>query len=81
MDEQRQDDQQEYTYNSSVLIRDVTLRACRKQWTIEKGVRRWSGISVLIVRHNDDDDDGIFASLFMSLYIEHHHKLLVQLKI
>ena len=34
MDEQRQDNQFEPTYSSSVPIRDVALRICRKQWTI-----------------------------------------------
>ena len=36
MDEQRQEDQLGPTYNSSVPIHDVTLKTCRKQWTIEK---------------------------------------------
>ena len=57
MDEQRQDDQLEPTYNSSVPIRDVALRICRKQRTIGSGDERGSGISVLIARHDDDDDD------------------------
>ena len=48
MDEQRQDDQLEPTYSSSVPIRDVALRTYRKQWTIETGDERGSGISVLI---------------------------------
>ena len=38
-DEQRQDDQQEPTYNNSVPIQDVAL----KRWTIEKGGGRGSG--------------------------------------
>ena len=49
--EQRQDDQVEPTYNNSVPIWDVTLRTCRKQWTIEKGGERGSGISVLMAQH------------------------------
>ena len=48
MDEQRQDNKVEPIYNSSVPIRDVDLRTCRKQWTIRKGGERGSGISVLI---------------------------------
>ena len=55
IDEQRQDDQPEPTYNSSVPIRGVTLRTCRKLWTIEKGGERGSGISVFLVRQDDDD--------------------------
>ena len=60
MDEQRQDDQLEPTYNSFVPIQDVALKTCRKQWTIEKSGEKGSGISVLMVRHDDDDDDGLF---------------------
>ena len=56
MDEQRQKDQLEPTYHSSVPIQDVTLRTCQKRWTIEKGGRRGSGISVLAARHDGDDD-------------------------
>ena len=48
MDEQRQDDELELTYSSSVLIRDVFLKICRKQWTIERGGEKGSGISVLM---------------------------------
>ena len=37
MDEQKQDDQLEPTYNSSVPIQDVALKTYRKPWTIDKG--------------------------------------------
>ena len=57
MDEQRQDNQIENTYSSTVPIRDVTLKTCRKQWTIEKGGKKGSAISVLKAHHDDDDDD------------------------
>ena len=40
MDEQRHDNRPEPTYSSSVPIRDVVLKTCRKQWTIEKGSER-----------------------------------------
>ena len=55
MAEQRQDDQLEPTYSNSVWIRNVTLKTCRKQWTIEKGGEREHGISALMVRGDDDD--------------------------
>ena len=61
MDEQRQDDQLEATYSSSVPIQDVALETCRKQWTIEKGSERGSVIFVLMARH--DDDDEVFSRL------------------
>ena len=56
MDEQRQDDQLEPTYNSSVPIQDVTLKAYRKRQRIKKGGGRGSGRSVLVAREDDDDD-------------------------
>ena len=70
MVEQRQDDKLEPTYNSPVQIRDVTLRTCRKQWTIEKGGGRGSGRSVLMSRHDDVDDEGlarfpVYSELFV----------------
>ena len=55
MDEQTQDDQLEPTYSGSVPIRNVALETCRKQMTIEKGGEKGSEISVLIVRHDDDE--------------------------
>ena len=57
MDEQRQDDQLEPTYNSSVPIKSVALKTYREQWTIEKGCGRGSGRSMQAARHDDDDDD------------------------
>ena len=57
MDKQRWDDQLEHTYSSSVPIRDVALKTCWKQWTIEKGGKKGSEISVLKAQHDDDDDD------------------------
>ena len=56
MDEQTQDDQLEPTYSSSVPIRDVAQKTFRKQWTIEKGDDKGSGISVLMAWHDDDGD-------------------------
>ena len=56
MDEQRQDDQLEPTYNSSVLIQDVALKTYQKRWTIEKGGGRESGWSVLMAWHEDADE-------------------------
>ena len=52
MDEQKQDDQLECTFNSSVLIQDVTLKTCQKQWRIEKGGEKGSGISMLMAQHD-----------------------------
>ena len=46
MDEQRQDVPLETIYSSSVPIRDVALKICRKQWTIGWCGKRGSGISV-----------------------------------
>ena len=54
MNEQNQDDQLEPTYSSSVPIRDVVLKTCRKKWTIGRGGKRGSVISALMVRQDDD---------------------------
>ena len=56
MDEQRQDNQLEPTLSSCVPIWDVVLKTCWKQWLIEKGGEKGSGISMLMARHDDDDD-------------------------
>ena len=63
MDVQRQDDQLESTYSSFVPIPDVALRTCRKQWTIGRGGKRGSGMSVMMARC-DDDDIGKDCTLF-----------------
>ena len=57
MAEQKQDDQLEPTYNSSVRIRRVALTTCRKQWTMGSGGERGSEISVLMAQQDDDDDN------------------------
>ena len=67
MDEQRQDDQLEPTYSSSMPIQDVVLKTSRKQWTIEKGGVKGSGISVLKARH--EDDDILLISAYFNIYI------------
>ena len=56
MAKQKQDDQPELTYSSYVRTRDVTLKNCRRRWMIGRSGERWSGISVLAARHDDDDD-------------------------
>ena len=56
MDEERQDGQLEPIYSSSVLIEDIALKTYWEQWTIETCGERGSGICVLAVRHDDDDD-------------------------
>ena len=43
MDKQKQDNQPEPTYNSSVPIEYVALKTYQKQWMIEKGGERGSG--------------------------------------
>ena len=53
MDEQRQDNQLEPIYNSSVPIQDITLKTW-EQWIIETGSERGSGRSMLAANHVDD---------------------------
>ena len=57
MAEQKQGNQLEPTYSSSVRIRGVVLRTCRKRWTIGRGGERGSEISILMARQDDGDDD------------------------
>ena len=56
MAEQKQDDQQEYTYSGYVKIWDVVQKICQRRWSIRKSGKRGSGISVLAARHDDDND-------------------------
>ena len=63
MAEKLQDDQLETTYSSSVVIRDVALKTCRKQWTIGLGDERGSELSVLI--HDD-------IYIYIYIYILNH---------
>ena len=59
---QKQDDQLEPTYSSSVRIRDVALRTYQKRWTIRRSGERVSGISVLATQYNGDD-----LSIYLSI--------------
>ena len=75
MDEQRQDDQLEPIYNSSVPIQDVALKTYRRErWVIEKGGGRGSGRSVLVGRHHGDDDDSWLVDCF---FLQHVNFLLL----
>ena len=56
MAKQKQDDQPELTYSSYVRTQDVIQKTCRRRWMIGRSGERWSGISVLAARHDDDDD-------------------------
>ena len=44
-------------------MQDVARKTCPKQWTIEKGGEGGSEISVLMARHDDDDDDVLQISM------------------
>ena len=47
MDEQREDDQLDLIYNSSVSIQDIAWKTSREQWSIETGGVKGSGRSVM----------------------------------
>ena len=49
---QKQDDQLEHTYSSSVRIRDAALKTCQRRLTIGRSGERGSGISVLAAQHD-----------------------------
>ena len=57
MDQQRQDDHTEPSYNISVPIQDIALNTNQERWTIEKRGGKGSGRFVLAAWHDDDDDD------------------------
>ena len=63
---QKQGDQLEPTYSSSVRIQDVALRTCQKRCTIGRSGERGSGISVLVAQ---DDDDDIYIYIYIRTYI------------
>ena len=60
MAKQKQDDQPELTYSNYVRTQDVIQKTYRRRWMIGRNGERWSGISVLAARH-DDDDDWVFG--------------------
>ena len=64
MDEQRQDDQREPIYNSSVPKHRAAWTTYREWWTIETVGERGSGRSTLAARHDDDDDDVYLISVY-----------------
>ena len=66
---QKQDDQHEHTFSSYVRIRDVVLKTFLGRWTIGRSGDRGSGISVLPVRHDDDDDDVIDKQCFRLIFV------------
>ena len=57
MDKQKQDDQLEPIYNSSVPIQGVVLKTYQERWMIETGGERGSGRSVLAAQDDDDVND------------------------
>ena len=67
MDEQRQDDQIESTYSSSVPIEDVAWKTYWERWTIETSGESGSGRSMVAAQHDDDDDDDGLNSTYAIL--------------
>ena len=69
MDEQRQDNQQEPTYNISLQIQDVALKTYQERWMIEKGGGTGSGRSVLATQYDDNDDDIVYYIVIILMII------------
>ena len=67
MTKQKQDDQLEHTYSSYVRIRDVAQKTCQKRWMIGRSGKRGSGISMLVARHDDDDDSCISLTIQLNI--------------
>ena len=59
-------DEEESAYTNTVLIQNIALKTYWKRWMIDKGGRRGLGISVLMVRHNDDD---VYICIYIYIYI------------
>ena len=70
MAEQKQDDRLERACSSSVRIRDVALKTCRRRRTIGRSGERGSVISVLTARH--DNDDILLFTVCTELYGERY---------
>ena len=66
MVKQKQSEQLEPTYSSSVRIRGVALETYRKRWTIWRSGERGSGISVLMARQYDDD---IYIYIYIYIFV------------
>ena len=80
MAEQKQDDQLEHTYSSSVRILDVALKTCLRRRTIGKSGERGSGISVLATRHDDEDLSSKLKSKLKNLSWQWYQLQLVHLE-
>ena len=65
MAEQKQGNLFEPTYSSYVRIRDVALRTCQKRLAIRRSGERGSGISVLVARQDDEDDDDPYMNKYI----------------
>ena len=65
MAEQKQDDQLEHTYSSYVRIQDVALETYLGRGTIGRSGERGSGISVLVARHDNNDDIYIYIYIYI----------------
>ena len=69
---QKQDDQHEHTFSSYVRIRDVALKTCQRLWTSGKSGERGPGISVLVARHDDDEEEdkrNVFVSYLLLSFL------------
>ena len=64
MAEQKQGDQLEPTYNSSMRTRDVALKTGQKRWVRGTSGERGPGISVLMAGQDDDDEDESIITSF-----------------
>ena len=82
MDEQRQDNQLEPIYSSSVPIQVAALKTYWERWTIETDGEWGSGRYVQAVRHDDDDDDdwiSLINSPSSSFFLLHYYFLFFRL--
>ena len=77
-DEWRQDIPLEHTYSSTVPILDVAWKTCHKQWTIGRGGKRGSEISVLRARDDDEVSSAICGRWFDLQWLRSQYTLLMR---
>ena len=69
MDEQRQDEQLEAIYNSSVPIQDIALKTSWERWMIETDGKRGS-VRSLLAAWDDNVVDDIYIYIYIYIIME-----------
>ena len=73
--------QLEPSYRSSVRIRYVALKTCQRRWTIGRSGEKGSGISVLVIRPDNNDDDRSIVQIYAMGLSNCQHLFLIKNKV